>query len=239
MQEIFDNIFAEYYAMFRGQATAVPAFGDPEYAIGIQLANNSIRKWSRADGTLWRELIDTLQRADDGGKIVSGATLECPINMRKPPAKVRFYQGTQYQDWTVIDPQDEQQLSDLSGYVYFIGGANQGYTMYIGGQGPTQFSGWSVDYVYIKSPSLLTVTRDPGRIVLEMSDVNFCIQDMLSSRFQNTRNGFGYKTAKADAKTALADMKIENNSGTYNSVNDIFKGTTWGNPNGSISGIRL
>ena len=72
-----------------------------------------------------------------------------------------------------------------------------------------------------------------------MSDPNFAIQYMLASRFQNTRNGFGYKTAKFEADTALANMKIENNSGVYGNSESAVADGGWGAPQTGFGSMEL
>ena len=56
----FSEIFEEYYTIFRGQNSNIPVSGDREYDTAIQLGNNAIRKWDRADGVEWKELRTTL-----------------------------------------------------------------------------------------------------------------------------------------------------------------------------------
>lgn len=232
----FTEIFTEYYSMFRGRATSIPVYGDREYDLGIALANNAIRKWDRADGTLWRELEvrsqdqttdiwATLQRSILDGSL----SYIAPSNMRKPPGHVYFFNGTQQKRFKVTNPEEADGRTELDDTIIFVGGANTGYSMVVGLNLTTQFSGWQIDYIYTKKPTLMTVATDPSALIPDMSDVNFMVQDMVASRAAQSRNGFLYKTAKADAQTALANMKIENNSGTYgNTQNALDPIGGWG-----------
>lgn len=212
----FAEIFTEYYTLYRGQGTNIPTFGDREFTIGIQLANSAIKKWERGDGTLWRELQVRLQTASDGVKTVStGVTsYAAPTDMRKPPAAVRMTLGDAGFDVPVIEPQEKDQMTDDSTYAYFEGSANTGYTMKIPTGLASQHDGWAMDYVYTKKATLIPTTPDPSAVEVEMSDPTFIIQEMLAIRYQQSRNPY-FKIAKGEANTALQNMKIENNSGTY------------------------
>lgn len=257
MQETFADIFAEYYSLFRGQAASIPSgLDDREYLQGIRVYNNAIRVWERADGTLWRDLMTTYQAegarqwaldlasnpaAPDPRLIITGGTLTyaMPRNMRKPPGKVRLYSGNGYHDVPVIEPKDVSKFTSLGGYIVFYGGANQGYIMTLSTGLDVSSNGRMIDFPYVKSATKLSTTVDPAAVVPECSDVNFLVQQMLASRYANARNGFGYKVAKADATTALANMRIENDSGGYDSMNVLTGGSGWGAPSGFDSGITL
>lgn len=216
----FAEIFAEYYSQFRGQGGSIPSYGAREYTTAIQLANASIREWDRVDGELWRELIDNATAQDVSvwpadQRTVDGLTMTTPNNMRKTPAKVRFSNGDGHFDVTVIPPQEAQKYSPNSSVVWFEGGANNGYTMHLGGSLSTQYAGWTVDYVYYKKPTLFTIATTPATQTPEMSDPGFLINSMLRKRFMNSRNGMGFKIADSNAKQALINMKIENSSGVW------------------------
>lgn len=243
----FGSIFAEYFAQFRGQGTSIPVFGDREYTLGIYLGNSAIRKWDRVDGQLWRELIVTAGEQTTtvwatADRTVDGTTATPPNNMRKPPAFVRFSNGNSTFDVTVVPPQEAKDYNDTSSIIWFEGGANTGYTMHIGGNLADQYDGWTIDYVYVKKPTLLTVTPTPASTVVEMSDPGFMIQTMVATRARSARNGFLYKTAIADAKEALLNMKIENDSGVWGNsdrMRDLLtRGQSWG-VNAPINDINL
>lgn len=231
----FAEINEEYYAIFRGQASSIPVFTDREYKLAIRLANNAIRKWERADGTLWRELKDMLQLQNLTiapaltKVVVSGTTsYATPSNMRKPPSKVSFFNGTSQVWYPVIKIHELENFPELTSTVAFIGSANSGYTMYIGSQTSIDYNGYSIDYMYNKKATMFSTATDPAAEIPEMSDPNFIIHEMVASRYANARNGFGYKVAKADATTALMNMRIENDSGDYNSTEVPHNSGSWG-----------
>lgn len=68
------------------------------------------------------------------------------------------------------------------------------------------------------------------------------IQQMLSNRARIARNGLLYKTSSADAKSALLNMKIENDSGVWGNSDRqrdlIMNGQGWG-VNLPVDDIRL
>lgn len=230
----FDAIFEEYYTIFRGQATNIPDAGDREYDIALQLGNNAIRKWDRADGVEWRELRTTLAEdivriaaldpghGETAGVAVTVAdqtTYAAPSNMRKPPAFITV--GTR-EKVKVVSPAVADQYGGVSSaYAYFTGSANTGYTLHFN-NGST--AGDSIDYNYLRKPRMITAGSD----VPDMSDPNFMIQEMLATRFLNNRNGFGYKIAKQEATLALQNMKIENNSGTEGNSDNLGGTGGWG-----------
>lgn len=227
----FNDIFAEYYTAFRGQGTSIPVYGDREYTVAVHYANNGIKAWERADGQLWRELQETLQTASTGDKtLVDGTTgYDAPTDMRKPPAKVWFFNGNSTHSVDVIEPQDRQNYTLLADQAIFIGSANTGYTLVLGEALTTEFNGWGIDYAYTRKATLLSTTVDPGQTKVDMSDPNFLIQHMLVMRYTNARNGFGVKIADRERTLALANMKIENNSGTYGNAESLgVSGTGWG-----------
>lgn len=226
------EIHDEYYAQFRGQGDSLPSFGNREFTLGLYLLRSAIKKWERADGQLWRELITSLSKAKAADNTIvntlGSATVAAPSNMRKPPAWVFFtHSDGRVTRHKPVEPQDGATTN-----VWFEGGANTGYTMHVGEQIAPALLGTTFDYRYYKKATMPSITVDPSATQIEMSDPNFAVQYMLSARFQNTRNGFGYKTAKFEADTALANMKIENNSGVYgNSEMELADGG-WGVPQG-------
>lgn len=243
----YEEIFAGYYSQFRGQATSIPAFGNREYTLGVQLANSAIRTWDRVDGQLWRELIVTAGEQSvpvwaTANRTVTGTSMTPPNNMRKPPAFVRFTSGSGSFDVSTVPPQEAKDYGNTSSIIWFEGGANTGYVMHLGGQLATQYAGWTIDYVYVKKPTLLIFTADQNDVVVDMSDPEYIIQKMVELRARPARNGFLYKTASADAKTALLNMKIENDSGVWGNsdrMRDLLaNGQGWG-VNRPIDDIRL
>lgn len=209
-QLTFGDIFNEFYTLYRAQGSDIPVFGDREYTTGIHLGNNAIKKWERADGIEWRELQNTLQNGD-GGTISSGTTeYDAPSDMRKPPAFIRL--GSSFVP--VIDPQEVKLHTDTS-YAYFLGGASSNFTMVIPDGLSSTYDGQDIDYLYQQKATLLRTDVTPAATVPQMSDPNFMIQDMLAARFLQSRNGMGYNVAREEADRALANMKVQNNTGTF------------------------
>ncbi len=213
----YDAIFAEYYALFRSQATNIPVAEAPEYELGLHLARNSVRKWDRADGVQWNELWQTAVLDGTGDlQTVEGTTeYAAPTNMRKPPKYI--YLGNQSNAVKVVTPAQAENLSGLVGVAYFTGSANTGYIL---NYDPGTTSGFEINFVYLRKPTKIT----KGSSKPDMSDVNFMIQDMLASRFLGLRNGFGYKIAKNEATLALQNMKIENRNDSEN----LLQASGWG-----------
>lgn len=241
----YQSIFAEYFSQYRGQAVQIPVFGDREFTVGIYRCNSAIRKWDRTDGMLWRELV---ARAVDqtttvfptiNRTILTGTlSYPAPSNMRKPPAEVWTYVGGQYSRLTVVDPSEISGLQELSSAVTFLGSANTGYTMYISQQTSQDYNGRSIDYLYYRKPTLLSITVNPSTTIIDMSDVNFVIQDMLATAFAASKNGFGYKVAAKEKSIAIINMKIENSSGVPGNAHRFKLDTGWG-VNTPTNDIRL
>lgn len=230
----FEEIFTEYFSLYRGQASKIPVFGEREYTLGIIMGNSAIKKWERADGILWKELFTTYTAS---AAIVDGTvTYAAPTNMRKPPAFVTI-NGV---DIKVIPVQDLDLYSDTqTGIAWFTGSAQGGYSLNIRSLLSTHAAGGDITYTYFKKATLLPTTTTPAAIVPEMSDPTFMIQDMLATRAQQARNGFVFKAAKAESTAALANMKIENDSGTYHNGQNMRDHGGWGVPQFSKFDIRL
>lgn len=241
----FQDIFAEYFSQFRGQAVAIPVFGDREYTVGIYRCNAAIRKWDRTDGMLWRELIARLQDQSIAimpvlsKTIVSGTvSYAAPTNMRKPPKEVWFFNAGGYRPLKVIDPKNISGLNELSSAISFLGSANTGYRMLISNQTSINYNGMQIDYLYYRTPTMLTIPTTPAAQKIDMSDVNFAIQDMLASAFAAARNSFGYKVAAKEKSISIINMKIENSSGVPGASHGLGLDSGWG-VNKPISDIEL
>lgn len=220
----FNQIFEEYFSIFRGQATNIPVSTDREYVLAIQLANNAIRKWERADGVQWPELWTTLQEENPTTVDADTATYDID-DMQQPPGYVSFTDSSNnVSKHLVVNPWELKDYGANQIVPYFTGNPNGGYTMHLDGT-LDNYDGYDIDFPYLKKATLIT----NGNSVPDMSDVNFMIQDMLASRFMNTRNSFGYNAAKADASQALINMKLKASSGTYgNSSRELNTTAGWG-----------
>lgn len=230
MNPTFKEILTEYYSLYRGQGTSVPAYGrDREYATAVNAANNAIRKWSRADNIIWKELVTTA--------VINGSTItiasstysyDCPTNMDSYGAFIAIIDGNNTQYVQVIEP--HQLLDDTQGdYACFFGDPNNGYSLKLSSQLVANNIGRTIDFVYIKKPTLLPTDATADNILVEMSDVNYLIQAMLRSRYTTAKNGFGVSIANKDADDALINMKTRNNMGFYGRQDKIQGGNlSWG-----------
>lgn len=200
----FDDIFPEYFTLYRGQATNIPTSSDAEYKIALKLAQNSVRKWDRADGVEWNVLWKNF--SDDGSTVVAAGTLTYAItDMRKPPKQITIGGNAV----PVVDPQQVDLIAS-DNIAWFTGSPTKGWTLHLKAI-TDDMVGQEIDFIYLKTPNAITT----GTSKIEMSDPTFLIHDMLASRFTNARNGFAVKVHKQEAMVALQNMKIENISGTY------------------------
>lgn len=242
----FTDIFSEYFSLFRGQADSIPVFPDREYKLGIRLASAAIKKWERADGMLWRELMPTLSDAKAIAaalptpiviiNTMTGSSVAAPYNMRKWPAQVVF---TKTDGSTKRIKTSSPQFAGSDDVLWFSGGANTGYTMHIAANLVAELAGSTFEYVYYQKATLPTTATDPAAMVFEMSDPTYIIQDMIATRFIASRNGFGFKTATKVAETALANMKIENGSGVYGNNDEVATDSGWGMSGDSFGSMEL
>lgn len=222
LQYTFDDIFNEYYTLYRGQGTSIPSYASSnnrEYITGIHLGNNAIKKWERADGILWREL--TVKATDQNTTVwptnqrtlaTGDVSYDAPTNMVKPPAFIQV--GTANARIPVVDPHEVPDMGPNSTYVYFSGGAGGLFTMKMPSNVATQYDGQTIDYTYYKKATLLLTASNPGSTVPECSDPNFIIHWMLYKRLQQARNPYAQEV-KAEAERLLADMKVNQNSGSF------------------------
>lgn len=222
----FTEIFAQYYTLYRAEADT-PATTDDEYTIGIRLANNAIRRWANYDATYWQELFTTSQDNSTGGVVTttSGtADYTAPTAMKQAGGFVRLKSsGTTVKTIPIIEPSEVQFKGDNSTYCYFTGDPNNGFTLHIN-PAPTT-TGLDIDYVYYKTPTLITAGTDKP----EMQNPDFIVNNMLADRFRASRNPY-YTTAKRDAENYLGQMKMANDAGTWTnpwSVHD-NSGSVWG-----------
>jgi len=226
----YDEVFEAYYSLYRAEAQT-PSTTDDEYTVGIRLANEAIRRWSKYDNTMWKELFTTRVIDGDGdGTIVAGQTdYAAPQNMQLVGGFIRVADssGATLQHYQILEPQDAQFKGDISTYAYFIGDPNNGYTLVLN-PAPVAGSpiiGGTIDYVYYKKPTIF----ETGTDTTEMSEPYFIVHRMLANRFRSSRNPY-YGSAKTDAEDALRTMQLTNNSGTWAdpwSLQD-HSGSTWG-----------
>lgn len=209
MATTFAEIFPEYFTLFRGQATNIPGLSDPEYKIALFLAAGSVRAWARADGVEWNVLWKNF--SDSSATLIAEGTHAYAIaDMRKPPKKITIGGS----DLAVIKPEQADLIS--VNCAWFTGSPSIGWTLHI--RTITQeMVGQAIDFIYLRQPTPIV----NGTSIIDMSDPNFLIHDMLAARFTQSRNGFAVKVHKAEATLALQNMKIEDISGTYGNSDNL------------------
>lgn len=208
----YDEIFTAYYVLYRGTAT-IPGSTDPEYLIGLELANEAVRRWSNYDNTLWRELFTTPNLSDDTTTVASGvADYDAPDDFNTAGGHVRLLDsdGKVVQTYPILEPQDVQFKSEMATYAYFSGSPAEGYVLHLNPMPAAAQDGKTIDYVYYKNPVLFTAGGD----ITDMSDPYFIVHRMLANRYRNSRNPF-YNDALRDAENALGVMKMRNDSGNW------------------------
>jgi hypothetical protein len=224
----YDQLFAAYYPLYVPQS-AIPPSTDEEYKIGMVLANEAINHWAHYDGTVWRELIQTLQVSQNGDLLtVSGqATYAAASDMDKPGGFLRLFDsnGTTQARIPIIEPQEAQFRNDQASYCYFTVDPIQGWTLVINPAPLNATVGLNMDYVYYRKPTLITKGSDTP----DMSNPYFIVHRMLANRYRSSRNPY-YGVAKDDAENALRIMQLENNVGTWANPWSIpdNSGSTWG-----------
>lgn len=123
----YDNIFENYYTLYRAEAEA-PESTDDEYIVGMRLANEAINHWATFDATYWKELFTTLQTDGGGAQTVStGVTAySAPANFAEAGGNVdvKNSSGDVVQRYPIIDPSDAQFRGSSSHYAYFTRGQN-------------------------------------------------------------------------------------------------------------------
>lgn len=224
----FSEIFEAYYTLYRMEAQ-IPATSDDEYTIALPLANEAIRRWSRYDGTYWKELFTTLQLSGDGDSILlTGETqYDTPDDFKEGGGLLRVLDSTGriVRRYRVVNLEDVQFLNQNASFVYFSGNPTDRYVLNINPAPDSSLNGLSIDYDYYKNPTLFTSGSD----VSEMSEPYFIIHRMLANRFRGSRNPY-YNSAKTDAEDALRTMQLDNNSGSWANPWALpdRSGSTWG-----------
>lgn len=208
----FDAIFTAYYGLYRAEAT-IPSSTDDEYTIGLRLANEAINRWSSYDGVFWRELFDTFQGSGDGTTATTDVTTyDAPGDMRQAGGVVKIVDSNNntLRTYPIIEPPEAQFKIDRGRYAYFTGDPNNGFTLNLNPAPDSAINGMNIDFVYYKTPTLLTTGSD----VPEMSNPYFIVHRMLANRYRASRNPY-YQAALRDSEDMLKIMQMENNSGTW------------------------
>lgn len=222
----YDAIFRAFWTQYRADSD-VPGSTDPEYIVGMRLANEAINHWRTYDGTYWKELFASF-KDEDGGTISTGTIeYDAPGNFQEAGGNVKILDSSNrvVQTYPILDPQEAQFRSSNSTYAYFFGNPADGYKLKVNPAPSSSLSGKSIDYVFYKAPTEFT----SGSIVTEMSNPYFIVHRMLASRFRASRNPY-YTDALRDAENALAKMKMDNDSGTWANPWQVTdrSGSLWG-----------
>jgi hypothetical protein len=225
----FDDLFSEYYTLYRAEAT-VPDSDDDEYTIAMRFVNNALNRWANYDATYWKELFET-NKVDGSGDqtiVTSQTDYAAPDNMREAGGSVKILDSSNnvVQRYGIIEPQEAQFRIEQSTYAYFTGDPSNGFTLHLNPAPTSSLSGNQIDYVYYKNPTEFTTGTD----VAECPNSRFLVQHALSNRFRASRNWTGYQTALRDAEEALKNMKQDNDSGTWANPWKVAdnSGTIWG-----------
>lgn len=228
----FNDIFIAYYNLYRGDGST-PAVTDPEWTIGLRLANNAIDTWVGNPGFMWNELFTRLQLASSGDKtiVANQTSYQAPSDMNRAGGFVKTSNATTgaYDLIRLYQPWEVQNLDSNTPAAYFTGDPNHGYTLNLQGSFINDQAGWSLDYVYYKNPTQMV----DGTSIPEMYDTSFMVNNMLANRFRNSRNWPAYQTALRDAQNSLKNMEAHQNSGTN------FNPFTLYDPSGSHVGVAF
>jgi hypothetical protein len=225
----FNDIFAQYYALYRGEADT-PLSTDDEYKIAILLSKEAINRWANYDGTYWKELFTTAQTNPDGATLTTTAGTTdylCPESMREAGGFVKLKDADGYtvRSYGILEPEQVQFRNENAQYAYFTGDPSNGYTLHLNPAPDADLAGLTIDYAYYKQPTYFVNGTD----TTEMADPMFIVHRMLANRFRVSRNPY-YNSAKSDAENCLKTMQADNNSGSWAdpwSLPD-NSGTTWG-----------
>lgn len=234
----FDNIFSEYYTLYRAEAT-VPTSTDDEYTIGIRLANEAVSRWSNYDATYWKELFTTAQTEQDGDLVVTTGITEyaAPENMKEGGGFIKILDssGNSVRNYPILEPPEAQFRRDAAHFTYFTGDPANGFTLHINPTPDSSVIGMDIDYVYYKKPTEF----ESGSDVTECPNAEFIVHRMLANRLRASRNPY-YPTALRDSEDMLKIMQMDNNSGSWANPWKLQdnSGTVWGLSNVS-SGFGL
>jgi hypothetical protein len=228
----FNDIFAQYYSLYRGEADT-PASTDDEYTVALALSKEAITRWANYDGTYWKELFTTLGSSAQVSPalvrtVATGdSTYVAPTDFREAGGfvKLKDSDGFTVQSYGILEPEQVQFRNDLATYAYFTGDPNNGYTLHLNPAPDASLNGLTIDYTYYKKPTYFTTGTDKT----EMADPMFIVHRMLANRFRVSRNPY-YNSAKIDAEDCLKTMQADNNSGNWANPWQLVdnSGSVWG-----------
>lgn len=225
----FNDIFEQYYTLYRGESDT-PASTDDEYLVALNLSKEAITRWANYDGTYWKELFTTAQTNSTGGVVTVTAgtsSYAAPTAMREAGGFVKLKDADGYtvQSYQILEPEQVQFRNENATYAYFTGDPNNGFTLHLNPAPDASLDGLSIDYTYYKKPTYFTTGTDKT----EMADPMFIVHRMLANRFRVSRNPY-YNSAKIDAEDCLKTMQADNNSGNWSNPWSLVdnSGSVWG-----------
>ena len=205
----FKELFEIFYTKFRGEENP-PDNTDPEWQIAVRNYNDALQRLSNYDDTKWEFLYQTNQNAGTGdiNTTIGQTNYTCPDDMYEIGGIVKV--GTV--EYPVIRTYQAQVQSIPTKYAYVTGDNQTGFTLTLN---PAPTSAETLDYTYYRTPVRLDATTEDGTSIIEGGDPAFYYNSMLAQRFLDSRNFPAYQIAKKDAETALQNMRLKNNSGSY------------------------
>jgi hypothetical protein len=205
----FSAIFTAFWSQYRADSD-VPVSTDPEYIVGLRLANEAVNHWETYDGTVWKELYAHF-KDEEGTTVATGVTqYDTASNYKNAEGDVKILDanGKTVQRYPIVDIREVQFKSDSATYAYFSGNPANGYTLNINPAPSVSLNGLRIDYPYRKAATAFASGSD----TTEMADPYFIVHRMLANRFRASRNPY-YTDAKQDAENSLGKMKIDNEGG--------------------------
>lgn len=224
----FQDIFNEYYGLFRGD-NAIPAVTDPEWALGVYAGNRAIRRWFNVDGEKW-DVLWTTAVAQGFAQTYAGTsanptitTYDCPDNMAEPGGFIQMTDPVSgsYIHISIVKLTDVQFQNSSAPYAYFTSGIQQGFQMTLNFSGSSN-NGWIIDFPMYQSPTYFNAAliadgsgnvQEDGTTISECPDSSFIIASMQGARLFETRNPF-FQQRERDAEVSLKGMQIKNGIGT-------------------------
>lgn len=224
----FQDIFQEYYALFRGD-NAIPGVTDPEWALAVYAGNRAIRRWANVDAEEW-DVLWTTAVAQGFTETYQGTsanptvtTYDCPDNMNHPAGFIQMTDPVSgsYIHINVVKLIDVQFQNASSPYAYFTGNNQTGWQMTLNFSGSSN-NGWIIDFPMYMTPTYFNATllsdgsgnvQEDGTTISECPDSSFLIASMQGARLFETRNPF-FQQREKDSEIALQGMQLKNGTGT-------------------------
>ena len=196
------------------QSATAPTVGATDWNIRAQLINRAQTDW--AESYDW----EVLKKVHNGVVSTStgNASYVLPSDFRKIDGFPRItWDGTNANDFSIIDPTNNQQYTDTDKYVNILANATS-YVMYI--HATSLSSGASVQFTYYSSPASLSTTTATS----PCPDGSYLTQRALYYMLRSREDG-RFPEAKAEADRILARL-IENEN-TFGRAHDDNRIHNW------------